>query len=251
MNQIYNTQNEKLDTLIEGDGAVSVIMAHGIGTDKHETDGLFDEIAKSLVEINYRVIRFDFSGFGKSEGRSVDFDLEKGGQDLQSVINWTKENYLGDIYLLSQSMATAITCLLQPSGIKKTVFTAHVNPNPNDLVTGLQNRMKGRPGAVINERGITIYPRSSGAVQKFGPTLWQTLRQLDYQKKIALFSDMTDLLVIRPNQDEIVVVDNEKLNVFRNQTHFKYEEIDGDHSFRGAGVRENLINMIKNHFNIE
>jgi alpha/beta superfamily hydrolase len=245
---LSNQQSEKLDVLIEDvqNPQATVVMAHGVGTDKHETDGQFDDIAKALLENNFRVVRFDFAGFGQSEGKSEDFDLKKGGTDLQAVIDWVRNNFAGDIYLVAQSMATAITCFHQPKHIIKTVFTAHVNPY--DLVSGIKHRIKSRPGGLVDEAGISIYPRSSGQVQKFGPTFWLTLRSLDFMTNLKQFAATTDLLIIRPKQDEIVLLNDQQLNLFRNQTAFKYVEIDGDHSFRGKAVRETLIDHILQHF---
>lgn len=250
--KILNQQNESLDVLIEEPSGVikaTVIMAHGIGTNKHETDGMFDDCAKALVAADFRVVRFDFSGFGSSEGKSEDFDLKKGGEDLQSVIDWVRLTYKGQLHLVSQSMATAITCFHQPQGIIKTVFTAHVNPY--DLVSGIKNRIMQRPGGKVDEQGISIYLRSSGEIQKFGPSFWLTLRGLDFMLGLKRLAEKTKLLVIRPQQDEIIILDNTQLDIFRNQKEFAYVEIPGDHSFRGQQSRAQLCQAILSHLNTD
>ena len=91
---IYNSHHEKLDSLVEGDekSSVTIVMVHGLGTDKHETAGLFDDIATALID-KYRVLRFDFSGFGKSEGKTEEFDYHKHADDLKAVLEYVKQTY--------------------------------------------------------------------------------------------------------------------------------------------------------------
>ena len=87
--KVKNPSGELLDVLVEGnpDSTQAVIMAHGFGTDKHE-HGLFDSLV-DILSPNHLTIRFDFSGYGNSEGNQVDVNYHKQAKDLGSIIAWT------------------------------------------------------------------------------------------------------------------------------------------------------------------
>ena len=85
--QIKNNYGENLDTLVEGREVsdTTVIFVHGFGVDKDESFNYFTDTAAVLRDI-FRVVRFDFSGYGKSEGKQEDVNYQKQSEDLNSVI---------------------------------------------------------------------------------------------------------------------------------------------------------------------
>src|SRR3990167_11225559 len=68
--QIINPYGERLDALVEerDRASATVIFVHGFGTDKHESDRYFDDLSFGLQK-NFRIVRFDLSACGKSDGR--------------------------------------------------------------------------------------------------------------------------------------------------------------------------------------
>ena len=83
---VNNAVGEKIDVLVEGNlnSPISIVFVHGFGKNKDESAGLFVDISSVLRE--YRVVRFDFTGYGKSEGKQEDTSLVKEASDLNSVL---------------------------------------------------------------------------------------------------------------------------------------------------------------------
>jgi pimeloyl-ACP methyl ester carboxylesterase len=115
--QIKNNGDEELDTLVEGNenSHTTIIFVHGFGTQKDESYGYFIDVAKALHS-NYRTVRFDFSGYGKSQGKQVDVNYKKHAEDLKIILDWTKEKFGGKIYIIAQSMGCFVTAFLSPDG---------------------------------------------------------------------------------------------------------------------------------------
>ncbi|MEI6690589.1 MAG: alpha/beta fold hydrolase [bacterium] len=206
---IKNASGEKLDTWVEGDAssAKTIIMVHGFGTDKHE-HGFFDAMSTAFTKAGFCVVRFDFSAYGKSEGNEVDGCYSKQAADLQAIIDYTKSSFPGEYFLFSQSMGTWVTALLSPTGFMRTVFVGMPNADTDIMVERFKDRFTKRPGAVFDENGISIYPRSSGEVQKIGPVFWAGMRSLDPIEKVTNFAQSTDLLNIHWYEDEILGTDH-------------------------------------------
>jgi pimeloyl-ACP methyl ester carboxylesterase len=244
---ILNLNNEKLDTLIEGNekSPVTIVMAHGLGTNKHETAGQFDAIAAGLVA-TYRVVRFDFSGFGKSEGKTEDFDYQKSAQDLNSVLSYVTEIYGGDIYIIAQSMGCFITALLNPKGVKKTILMGIPNSNTAYIIDRLAKRISSRLGGVVNFDGLSTVPRTSGAIQTFGSSFWKVLKEFDPIQSIGNLAKNTELLIIHPIQDEVVGPEYQK--EYDAIPNVKIEWLNGNHAFSNPKDRQALIEKIKQFF---
>lgn len=202
---IANSKNEKLDVLVEGNekSTITIVMVHGLGTDKHETAGLFDDIAVALID-TYRVVRFDFSGFGKSEGKTEDFDYYKHADDLAAILSYVQKIFPGSVYIIAQSMGTFVTALLNPKGITKTIFTGIPNSNTEYIINRLMKRFASKSGCSVNQNGISYILRSSGVTQKWGPQFWKTLKEFKPIKTVAEFAKNTNLLIIHPKQDDVV-----------------------------------------------
>ena len=244
---IANSKNERLDVLVEGNetSAITVIMVHGIGTDKHETAGLFDDISSSLTD-TFRVIRFDFSGFGLSEGKTENFDYVKHAEDLKVIINYTKKTFGGSVYIIAHSMGTFITALLNPEGVSKTVFSGIPNSDTKYIIQRLLDRFATRAGTHIDQNGISLIPRSSGVVQKWGAKFWKTLGEFKPVGAVSQYAKNTDLLIIHPKQDDVVGSEYQK--EYDSIPNIQIEWINGDHSFKRLEDRSVLIEKIKDFF---
>ena len=244
---IINSHNEKLDTLIEGSekSEITIVMVHGLGTDKHETAGQFDDLAQAFIK-KYRIVRFDFSGFGKSEGKTENFDYHKHASDLNFILSYVRQNFNGKIYIIAQSMGTFITSLLNPEDIDKTVFINIPNSNTSYIIDRLVARFASRPGSYIDLQGISLISRSSGSMQKFGPQFWKTLTEFNPVSSVTEFAKNTNLLIIHARQDD--AVGNKFQEEYDAIPNIKTEWIDGDHSFKKPKDRSVLIERIKRFF---
>lgn len=244
--KLPNPSGELLDCLIEGnDQAVKIIIfAHGFGTDKHE-HGLFDDLAQFLHS-KYLTLRFDFSGYGLSQGKQEEVNYVKQTHDLQTVIGWVDTNYPSlTKNILAMSMGCYVTTMLKPPHIHKCLLLSVPHENTQKLKHFFQNRILTK-GGTINEKGISYYPRTHGGNQKLGPSFWQVMLQLDPLKEIIAYSQLTNLLLIHPLQDEIV--DSAFVQQYQSIPSTQYLELPGNHSWTNPTQRHALIKHIKNFY---
>lgn len=239
---IKNNLGEKLDTWVEepiGDVKASVVMVHGFGTSKHETAEYFDDISLALTNHNFRVVRFDLSGYGNSEGREEDACYSKHVLDLKCILNWVKSNFKSPIYIFAQSMGCWVTSLANPDGISKTIMTGVPNSNPEIVVTRVKDRFGSRPGAILNLDGVSLLPRSTGKIQKIGSQFWLDIKNIKPAKIVEDYSKKTELLIVHWESDEIIGKDY--LDEYDKISSLKSIWLPGDHSVTKPSDRQNFI----------
>lgn len=64
----------------------AVLMLHGLGSSRDEVGGIFAYAALALADAGIASLRIDFRGFGKSEGDTGAFTLERQSQDAQIAL---------------------------------------------------------------------------------------------------------------------------------------------------------------------
>lgn len=247
---IKNKFSEKLDTWVEiPDGIVkaNVVMVHGFGTSKHETAHYFDDISIALINSNFRVIRFDLSGYGNSEGKQEDACYSKHIGDLSCIVEYVKKEFVEPIYIFAQSMGCFVTALAAPSGITKTLMTGLPNTDPQIIIDRVSARFGSRPGAILNYDGISLLPRSTGQVQKIGSSFWRDLRSLKPAQTIKKYSKTTNLLIIHWNNDEILGTDY--LEEYDKLPTLTAKWLPGDHAVTKKEDRDNLIQIMLDFYN--
>lgn len=246
MVKIYNKFGERIDTLVEGktDADTTVVFAHGFGTNKDEGENLFVDMAKMLSE-KFRIVCFDFSGYGKSSGRQEDANIRKHAFDLEAVLDSVRNKYKGKINIIAHSMGTLVVSLLAPEGISKTVFTGLPSGDTEKSIKNLQKRILEK-GGKVDENGISEYPRTSGAMQKIGPEFWKVRRELQPMEIIRNYSQKTRLALFKPLQDE--VVGKGDFAEYKKIESLKYFEVNGTHNFSKPQDRQELIKKITEFF---
>lgn len=244
---IPNIFGEKIDALIEGNttAITTVIFVHGFGTNKNEGSNYFLDVANALKE-TYRIVRFDFAGYGASEGKQEEVNYEKQTKDLEAIIIYVRQQFDGNIFLFAHSMGCLVTAMLSPNGIQKTVFSSIPNYNTNYLSNFFQNWISSKPGGTVDKNGVSMFPRSAGGVQKIGSSFWKILEDFDPMKAVSEFARKTKLLIIHAKQDPIIGTDFVK----------EYSDIpgvediwmDGDHNYTKKDDREIVIEKVKTFF---
>ena len=245
--KILNKNGERLDVLIEGnlESKVTIVFVHGLGVTKDESFQYFVDISKELQSL-YRIVRFALSGYGLSEGKQEDANYIKHADDLDKILKYIRTNIGNEIYLLAHSMGCFVTSLLSPEGVTKSVFTGLPNHNVEYLKGRLIQRILGRKGSLVNLDSVTIFPRSTGEVQKIGSSFWQVLSDFNPLQKVTEFSQKTSLLIIHPAQDDVVGI--EYLEKYRQITTSKTLWLPGDHSFQKMDDRNKVIESIKDFY---
>lgn len=243
--KIKNIFGENLDILIEGNKRSDeiIIFVHGYGTDKDEGFASFLDLANYLKD-DYLLVRFDLSGYGKSEGKDSEFQFQKAAGDVDSVIRQIRRKYSGrKINIIAHSLGTFIVSILSPYKIYKIVFTSVVSPNTKLVSKELEKRILSK-GGKVDKGGITIYPRTQGAIQKMGKDFWRTLENFDPVEHIKELGEKTDLIIFKPKQDQFF--SNKYFDEYKRIKNIKYVEVDGDHNFKNPLQRANLFKLIKN-----
>jgi pimeloyl-ACP methyl ester carboxylesterase len=243
MPEIRNKFGERIDTLVEGkeDADTTIIFAHGLGTGKDEGENLFRDIANAMGS-QFRTVRFDFTGYGQSEGRQKDVSIEKHTHDLAAVLDFVRQKYQGKVDIIGHSMGTFVVSLLAPEGIDKTIFTGLPSEDRQESIDKLQKKIRDK-GGVVDENGISKYPRTSGGVQDIGPDFWRVQRELNPAEKFEAYSHKTKLVAFKPLQDEVVV--NGKFDGYKKIDSLEYFEVNGTHNFSKPEDRQELIKKIE------
>lgn len=70
-----------------------VLWLHGISVNKDEYLGLFKDGAEYLATVGIDSLRIDFRGHGQSSGTSLDFSIVGQMFDVESALQYIKENY--------------------------------------------------------------------------------------------------------------------------------------------------------------
>lgn len=245
--KIKNLFGENLDILIEGnlESNKVLIFVHGFGTDKNEGFAMFLDLANFLRN-EFITVRFDLSGYGKSEGEDYEFQFQKAAGDVDSIIRYARKNYPDkDIFIVAHSLGSFAVSILSPYMIKKIVFTSIPNSNTDFIIREIQKRITSKGGR-INEDNLTFYPRSSGVVQVIGKDFWRTLRTFNPVEYITELNDKTDLKIFKPKNDD--VLSNKYFKEYKSIKNINYVEVEGNHNFTNKDHRARLFESIKSFF---
>ncbi len=220
-----------------------VVFVHGYGTDKDEGFASFLDLANYLQD-EFLLLRFDLSGYGKSEGEDYEFSFHKATADVDSVIRYVRREYpRKEINIVAHSMGTFVTMLLSPCEVRKVVFTSIVNSNVEFVSKWLEKRILSK-GGKVDKHGISRYPRTKGGVQRIGRDFWRTLENFDPVWYLEELRRKTDLIVFKPKNDD--VLPNKYFEVYKRILGDRYVEVVGDHNFKDPQDRLALFKGIKN-----
>lgn len=99
-------------TFTPGDGDSAVVLLHGFLSDR-VAGGRFDRLAAEYAALGHAVLRFDFSGFGASQGDVVDgarlLDDAHAALDHLDALGYTRQ------VLHGQSLGSAVALRVAPS----------------------------------------------------------------------------------------------------------------------------------------
>lgn len=125
----------------DGEDGKVLIIFHGFGGDSgYSESDLYSLIAKKTVDHGVSAVRFDFSGYGKSEGKFEDMDILREMLDAIAVLNYVRGlPFATDIYLLGHSMGGVIAGMLAglyPDVVKKLILLAPAASLKEDALNG-------------------------------------------------------------------------------------------------------------------
>lgn len=236
---ILNEKNEKLfvETYIPNTIKSTIVFCHGItGCRKGRTieDDYFQKLAIKLMEENYKVILFDFSGHGNSEGNDYDVTLSKSTMELTKVLEQEDINTDNISFLAFSYGATVLSNYLSKNNIipKKIVLyspclypleSCFLNNNSifgKDIVKAYQDgSLKENGFAIVGAKNFRFSAKMIDECQSFIP---DNLKK--FSDRILCISGNQDVILNTTYNDEFCKKNN-ITNIYLNASHSLYEEI--------------------------
>ncbi len=221
-----------------------IIFVHGFGV-KKDARGIFTDIEKSFLnDGNFKNVECIFTDLNiiLENGDLFLNPIEMQISILQKVYEQEKEN--SEIYIIAHSQGCVITSLCDFQNLQKVFFLAP--PTNNDLDKTIE-RMKKRPGTIINLDSESIVVRADGSKTIIPASYWQSRKKINYLDCYKNFSEKIGkdkLKIILANQDEIV--ENGEITILELEKFGEIIKVEGDHNFTQS--RNELGKRIKENF---
>ena len=236
---ILNEKNERLfvETYTPDNIKSTIVFCHGItGCRKGRTpdDDYFQKLAIKLMKENYKVILFDFSGHGSSEGKDYDVTLSKSTMELTKVIEQENVNTDNINFLAFSYGAAVLSNYLSKSNIipRKIVFyspclypleTCFLNDNSifgKDIVRAYQDgSLKENKFAVVGAKNFRFSAKMIEECQGFIPDYLEK-----FSDRILCISGTQDVILDTSYNDKFCKKNN-ITNIYLNASHSLFEEI--------------------------
>jgi len=182
-----------------------VIFSHGFGVRK-DGRGLFTAIAKQLPDIE--PVMFDYNQFDEATNTMTVASLDEHAKKLRHVVDDARRSHPdATIDPVCHSQGCVIAAMVQPDGIRKTIFLA-----PPDRRFGfgrMQEKIQAlldRPGATQNTYGSLRYPRRDGTTTIIPSSYWQSRDGIDAIKLYRQLAARTQLIIVQAAHDEVIGV---------------------------------------------
>ena len=179
-------------------------------------------ISMSLTQSGFAVVRFDFTGLGKSEGEFADSHFTANVKDLEDVNQFITEHYEAPILLIGHSLggAAAIVAAAQLDNIK-AVATIGAPSSAKHTAKHFESQVQatGKSEKVEVQIGGRPFDINQNFVDNF-----KSIDVLDVAKNLK-----KPILVMHAPFDEIVHIDNAQeiyLNAFHPKSFVSLDNAD-------------------------
>jgi pimeloyl-ACP methyl ester carboxylesterase len=222
-----------------------IIMSHGILGDRNQGE-LFSGLADKLEDKGVVTVRFDFDGYGNSDGKLVDNSIKTEVNDLKSVIQYVKTlDYIDtkQLNLVGFSMGGAATSIVAgelKDEIANVVLWAPAAVLVDDCAAG---RLMD---ATVDVNNLPDEIPVMGGQFTFGKAFFKDAIGLDIYGEAKQYTG--PVLILQGNADKIVPMSySEKYN--QNYANSKLVVIDkGEHVFSGDPLKQ-VIKLTVDFFN--
>lgn len=238
---IKNSKNENL--CVEVFSSVkpkeTIVFCHGItGCRKGRTmdDDYFQVLARKLMELNYKVVLFDFSGHGESEGNDYDVSLVKNTDELKRIYTEEVEdnnkikflafsygaavlgNFLDQnpsvnpekIVLYSPCFYPVESCFLSP----KSIFG-------KDIVAAIENGEMEKNGfAVVGAKNFRFGSKMLEECKNYSPDVYKK-----FHDKVLVLAGKQDVILDTKYNEKFCKENDITLKYF-DTSHSLYEDIE-------------------------
>lgn len=238
---IQNENNEKI--LVEVYEPISaketIVFCHGItGCRKGRTmnDNYFQTLAKQLMEKSYKVVLFDFTGHGESEGNDYDVTLSKSTKDLKNVLENTIEKDETVNFLVFSYGAAVLANYLENENYVKANKIVMYSPCLFPLESCFLNKdslfgkdiVEAYENGSLFKDGFTVVGAKNF---KFSSKMIDECKSLNLKKyeensrNILCLSGKNDVILNTKFNEEFCKKNNIS-NIYLNASHALFEEID-------------------------
>lgn len=100
--RVPGPQGTELSARVVGDGPVTVVLAHGAGTDMSSWYAAMDDFARA----GYRVVAFDARGVGGSDG-AFTTDPAARAEDIEAVVRDARQRGAKQVVVMGSSLGSA------------------------------------------------------------------------------------------------------------------------------------------------
>lgn len=249
---LFNSDNEKIyvETYIPDNVVQTIIFCHGItGCRKGRTmdDSYFQTLAQRLMQNNFKVVLFDFSGHGESEGNDYDVTLSKSVSELKlvfasEVLDKTHVSFLAFSYgaavlckFLSENKDINPNKIVMYSPCLYPLDSCFLNKDSifgKDIVAAYNSGLLEKNGfTIVGAKNFRFGMKMINECRDFSPDYLER-----FSDSILVLSGNNDLILNTKYTDEFCVKNNIK-EIYFEASHSLYEKIED--------VFKNTINFFK------
>jgi pimeloyl-ACP methyl ester carboxylesterase len=142
--RIPGPRGTELSARVAGDGPVTLVLAHGAGTDMSSWYAAMDDFA----DAGYRVVAFDARGVGDSEGERTT-DAAARAEDIEAVVRDARQRGAAKVVVMGSSLGSE--AMLDAAA--RDDFAAVVGVSPASIPVAVDAVTE--PGFFVASRGDT------------------------------------------------------------------------------------------------
>lgn len=238
--QLPNTTGHKLDARLDIPSDIEplayTIMSHCFTCTKDTLTT--SRISRGLAQRGVAVLRFDFTGLGKSEGKFEDSNFSSMIDDILSASNYLQQQYKSPKTLIGHSMGgtAALVAALQVETCESVITIASPS-QPQHVLHHFGPAIKQL------EAGQNSHILVAGEQYAIKPQFISDLEQYDLMQTLQHFNKR--LLCIRAGKDELVAdEDADEIIQYTSAEHKLLHLEQADHLFRDRDITNTMINEI-------
>ena len=238
---LLNKENEKIfvETYTPDNAIQTIFFCHGItGCRKGRTmeDSYFQELAKKLMNKNYKVVLFDFSGHGESEGKDYDVTLSKSVSELKLVFD-SEVLDKNNVSFLAFSYGATVLCsflennmdinpnkIIMYSPCLYPLGSCFLNKNSvfgKDIVEGYDNGLLEKKGFVlVGAKNFKFGIEMINECKSFSPEYLKI-----FSNKMLVLSGKNDVILNTKYNDDFCKRNGVK-EIYFDASHSLYEKIE-------------------------
>jgi len=250
----FENKREKIRGILhipDNENPPAIIMCHGFTGNMNEDHDLFVHAAKKFCENGFVVLRFDFRGSGKSEGKFIDMTISGEVSDLKKAIDFISSRKINNnrIGVLGLSLGSVVSVLGWNERVKTLVLLSALNDNKKVFINGFGKKTVKE----IEEKGFCDLKKS--------PEGWRTKTSFNVGKgfweevkKTKLVSNIKNvkcpiLIIQGTNDKDTDLSDSKELYSAANQPkEIKLIE-NASHSFDNPEHEKEVIKVSLDWFN--